>query len=178
VMRRLDVDGDGIFTPSEAAAYARAVIADLDVRLDDDRLPVSLLRVEVPVAADMNEGLGVIRVALAAPASSADGSHRISIHNAHMPSISVYLANALQPESKTARVVRQTRDSRQQTFSLDYEIRANGKASFAWLVFAIGALVILFRRRRASHGSDTASRANTAGSGTTFATIVSSGPFR
>jgi hypothetical protein len=156
IIRRIDLDGDGTFSPLEAEAYGRAMIADLAAALDDAPLTLTLVGIDMPIAGDMRAGQGVIRVQATAPGSDASGVHRLHVHNGHLPSLSVYLANALLPDARYAGIVRQTRDSRQQTFWLDYEIRGASAEPFGWLVFATAGLATLacLRRRREASRDD------------------------
>jgi hypothetical protein len=149
VIRRMDTDGDGTFAPPEAEAYARAVVADLSVALDDDPLPLSLTQIELPAAEEMRGGQGVIRLKATAPGAASPGPHQLTIHNTHMPSVSAYLVNALLPESPGVRIIRQTRDQRQQTFRLDFEIRERDRMTFQWLLLAGTGLAALVWLRRA-----------------------------
>jgi hypothetical protein len=148
VVRRVDRNGDGLFSRSEAEAYGRAVIADLALHVDGDSLPLSLVRVEIPLADELREGRGVIRLQLSAP--SATGRHRLVVRNRHMPAQSVYLANALLPDTPAVRIVRQSRDVRQQTFFLDYEVRPVNAAGFVWILIGSVLLTTLVRLRRQS----------------------------
>jgi hypothetical protein len=149
VMRRLDSNGDGTFSPQEAEGYARAAVADLSVVLDDAALPLSLAQIELPTAEEMLDGRGVIRLKATAPGPPSPGVHKLTMFNAHMPSVSVYLANALLAESPGVRIIRQTRDQRQQAFRLDFEIRERRRMTFHWLLLAGGGLAALVWLRRA-----------------------------
>ena len=149
VIARLDSDGDGVFSPSEAETYGRALLADLELSVDGAPLPLSLVRVEVPTAGEMREGQGVIRIKSWSDASLLPGSHRLVTRNSHMTGISVYLANALIPESRGIRIAKQTRDARQQNFQLDFETDGadrTGRAQLGWLlmgVAVVSSLVVL-----------------------------------
>jgi len=143
---RLDSDGDGAFSPTEAETYGRALLADLEVSLDGSPLPLSLMRVEVPTAGEMREGQGTIRIKTWSDASLLPGSHRLVVRNAHMAGISVYLANALIPESPDTRIVKQTRDTRQQLFELDFNTGrtdVRGRAQLGWLLMGIAVVASL-----------------------------------
>jgi hypothetical protein len=146
VVGRVDSNGDGLFSAAEAEAYGRAVIADLALSVDGNALPLSLLRVEIPLADELREGQGTIRLEISAPSTT--GRHRLVVRNGHMPAQSVYLANALLPDTPTVRIVRQSRDVRQQTFFLDYEVRRVNAAGLVWVLIGSAMLTMLVRLRR------------------------------
>jgi hypothetical protein len=148
ILRLVDLNTDDIVSPSEAEQYGRAVLAEIDFRLDDVPLLMTMVRVDVPSAGEMRDGHGTIRVEAHAQAKAAPGSHRVTMQNMHMPTLSVYLANALVPETSDLRIVRQTRDVRQQTFWLDYEIRSVDLSAVSWLFGAVVGVAALVRFRR------------------------------
>ena len=148
VLRRIDLNSDGVLSPTEAEHYARAVIADLSVSVDGATVNVSLVRMELPPVAEIRDGQGVIRVELTAPAPATNGGHLIVVRNSHLPGLSVYLANALLPDEPGLRIISQQRDSRQQTFWLEYEAVASPAARWAWTFLASASLLMLAWSRR------------------------------
>ena len=161
IIQRADSDGDGRFSPLEAEAYGRAVIADLSVALDEAAVAPSLVRVEMPVADELRSGQGVIRVQATAPGTTATGPHRLHVRNEHMPALSVYLANALMPEAKSTRILRQTRDQRQQTYWLEYETGRSPVMTVAWLLSAMAGIAgLVWMRAGKASGASRASRAS------------------
>jgi hypothetical protein len=66
--------------------------------------------------------------------------------------MSVYLANALLPESPAIRIVQQTRDERQQAFWLDFDAgSANAaRAQLGWLLTGTVIVASLLRLRRST----------------------------
>ena len=155
IIGRLDSDGDGIFSPTEAETYGRALLADLELSLDGSLLPLSLMRVEVPTAGDMRAGQGTIRIKTWSDASLLPGSHRLVVRNAHMTGLSVYLANALIPESPDTRIVKQTRDTRQQMFELDFDTdhtHIRGRVQLGWLLMGIAVVASLVVLRSSGNG--------------------------
>jgi hypothetical protein len=153
VIALLDGNQDRRVSPLEAEAYGRVVLADVSARLDGEALGLTLVRVEVPTAGEMRDGVGTIRIeaAGAAPAGR-PGPHHFELRNTHRPESGVYLANALAPQDADIRIVRQRRDPRQQTFSLDYEVRPSMGAAAGWLVAAAAALAALARWRTRARG--------------------------
>lgn len=148
VLQRIDVNGDGALSPTEAEAYARSVIADLAITLDGHDVALSLVRVETPAAEELRDGQGAIRIQTSTRTSTPNGRHRLVVRNGHLPGLSVYLANALLPGAADIRILQQTRDLRQQTFSLDYEIRGVNRTALAWLLAASIMLTMLVCGRR------------------------------
>ena len=72
------------------------------------------------------------------------GSHHLLFRNRHHPDRSVYLANALVPESDRVAVTAQRRDGDQSELTIDYVLRAAPATSTAaWLLGSIGAAMVL-----------------------------------
>ena len=74
IAERVDRSGDGTVSPLEAEAYARAVIADLDLSVNGQDSPLTLTSVEAPPIGEMLDGVGTIRLTMhadiALPATS------------------------------------------------------------------------------------------------------------
>jgi hypothetical protein len=138
IVDRLDEDGNGRVSPTEAEAYGRAVQGDLRLRLDGADLPLTLDRVEVPTIGEMRDGIGTLRLEFSAAGSGSAGRHRLELTNAHLPDRSVYLANALMPETSGVTIVRQDRDVRQQDYRLEYELRGGRGGPPVWWLIAAG----------------------------------------
>jgi hypothetical protein len=143
VLQRIDHNDDGVLSPTEAEAYARSVIADLAITLDGHDVALSLVRAETPAAEELRDGQGTIRIETSTRAATSSGRHRLIIHNGHLPSVSVYLANALLPDTADIHILQQARDLHQQTFSLDYEARSVNTTLLAWLLTASTMLTML-----------------------------------
>ena len=102
----------------------------------------------------MRRGEGTIRLQSAAtlPRLSA-GPHQLLFRNGHHPDRSVYLANALVPESDEVAVTAQRRDADQTELTIDYVLRAApARSTAAWLLGSIAAamVVVLWIRRSRS----------------------------
>jgi hypothetical protein len=102
---------------------------------------LTLIRVEAPTPGEMRDGMGTIRVEFSAAAAASPGRHHLELRNGHLPDRSVYLANALVPESDDVQIVRQERDVRQQEYRLDYAITGSSAGPGRWLLF--GAIVMI-----------------------------------
>ena len=98
--RPLDTNADGAIAPAEAEAYGRTVLSDLLMTLDDDRVGMTLLRIEFPTVDEMRDGMGTIRLRAAGSVEAGSGRHRLQFFNNHRPETSVYMVNALVPEDR------------------------------------------------------------------------------
>lgn len=152
IIDMLDHDDDGRVSPAEAGAYGRMVMGEIEARLDGAPLPLVLRRVEVPTPGEMREGEGTIRMELGAPAGVLPGRHLFEMRNNHRSAQSVYLANALAPDSGDVTILRQERDPRQQTFRLHYATQAASTASALWLLAGVAGLALHARWRLAGVG--------------------------
>ena len=149
IIALLDRNGNGRVSPLEAEAYGRLALGDVSARLDGVPIGLTLMRVEVPTAGEMRDGVGTIRIEAAGTTHAGrSGAHQFELRNAHRPDGSVYLANALAPETSDIRIVRQRRDERQQMFTLDYEVRPSTSAAAGWLVAGAAVLMTHARWRR------------------------------
>ena len=107
----LDVNQDGQVSPIEAEAYADLVRSQLSLQLDEGALALRVTQWEFPNLTELQDGTGIIRFEMVAtfPAMRA-GPHEIRFANHHLPTSSVYLVNALQPETSLLTVQRQSRN--------------------------------------------------------------------
>ena len=151
IIGQLDRDADGRISPVEAETYGRRVLADVSATLDAAPLSLTLRRVDAPPTAEIRDGEGTVRIEATADfANRAAGRHRIILSNAHRPDLSVYLANALLPDDAAIRILRQTRDPRQQIFTLDYEVEQTVNTRVAWLLAAALLTLLAYFRGRPS----------------------------
>ena len=151
VLRRIDADGDGAITPAEVERYGRDVLSELELQLDGRAVGLQLERADAAPVAELRDGVGAIRLtAIGVIGEVAAGRRRLSFANAHEPGMSVYLVNALVPAHPAATVVAQTRDVRQQSVRIDYDVRPARSMRVAWgLVLLSGAAgAIWFRSAR------------------------------
>ena len=118
-----DPNRDGQISKEEIATYARQVLKDIQVRLDEKSLTLSLVDVSFPALKEIEGGLGVIRIKATAPVGPLDaGSHRLHLTNTHLPAISVYLVNALVPKNAAIKITKQSRDELQKSYRLDFDV--------------------------------------------------------
>jgi hypothetical protein len=149
ILGRLDRDRDGRVAPLEAEAYGRDVLTDLTLILDGRSLSLQLTRIEVPTPDELGVGQGTIRVEAVAKVDALTGRHHMTVRNAHLPEVSVYLGNALLSDTARLTVVRQERDARQQELRLEYDVDRPHTATLAWIVGGTALLLLhtAWRRR-------------------------------
>jgi hypothetical protein len=117
----IDTDRDGRVSEAEVAAYAQRVLKDIRIGLDEKVLALSLVETSFPALHEVKGGLGVIRIKATAPVGPLSvGRHSLSLTNAHLPAISVYLVNALVPRDQAIKITKQTRDDLQQHYRLEF----------------------------------------------------------
>jgi hypothetical protein len=140
----IDLDGDGQVSPAEEQAYARRVLHDIALEVDGRRAPLALTGIEFPSRREMNEGVGAIRLNLAAAAaSSAAGGHQLFFRNDHLPELGAYMANALVPATDAIKITGQQRDELQQRLQVDFHVLpAAASALPRWIVAALFGLCL------------------------------------
>jgi hypothetical protein len=144
----IDQDGDHVFSTREQQAFATRVLSSLDVTQDGHRVDVVGGPAAFPAVDAVRRGEGTIHLrSTAALGPQADGGHRVSFRNRYRPEMSVYLANALVPQSDRIAVTGQRRDTKQQDLTIDYVMRGGEPASkstwlLSGLVVALAALMV------------------------------------
>ena len=119
----IDTDRNGRISEEEVAAYAQRVLNDIRIRLDEKVLAVSLADTSFPALHEVKQGLGVIRIKATATVGPLSlGKHTLSLTNAHLPTISVYLVNALVPKDRAIKITKQTRDELQKHYRLEFGV--------------------------------------------------------
>ena len=148
IIEHVDRDRDGLISPPELEAYGREILSDLTLTSDGTVVALDLTRVEAPPPGEMRDGIGPIRLEAVARVPAKAGTREILLHNRHRPAQSVYLANALLPETDAITIRRQERNATQQLFRLEYEVAQQRTGGAAWLV-AAAALLLVHARWRA-----------------------------
>ena len=148
VFTLIDADGDGQISPAEEQAYARRVLQDIALEVDGRRAPLALTGVQFPSRREMKEGIGAIRLDLAAEAAlGVAGEHQLLFRNDHLPELGVYLVNALVPTTSEIKISGQERDPLQREMRLSLQVTpAVTHRPWLWigvLMFCLG-LVLLF----------------------------------
>ena len=139
----LDIDRnrDGSLSAEEQQAYAAQVVSALTLEVDGTPVRARLDAASFPDAGAMRRGEGTIRLHSAATLPRvSSGVHQLLFRNRHHPDRSVYLANALVPESHDVSVTAQRRDVEQTEVTIDYVVRAApARPAAAWLVGGLAA---------------------------------------
>lgn len=121
----IDQNGDGQISDAESAAYVQRVLKDLRIVLDEKTLALRVSETSFPTPFEARNGVGVIRIKATATVDQLTaGAHALSLTNAHLPVISVYLVNALVPKDPALKVTRQTRDELQKDYRLEFEVNS------------------------------------------------------
>jgi hypothetical protein len=143
IIATIDRNGDGSFSPDEQRTYVDRVMGALAATHDGARLALLLESSSFPEASAFRRGEGAIRLRAQAPLPDlASGAHRLFFQNRHLADQSVYLANALAPESARIAVTAQRRDTEQTELTIDYDLRAEPAASTSvWLLLGLTAIV-------------------------------------
>jgi hypothetical protein len=153
VFALIDVDGDGQISPAEEQAYARRALRDVALEVDGRRTPLTLTGIRFPSRREMNEGVGAIRLDLAAEADfGAEGEHQLTFRNDHLPELGVYMANALVPATDAIKITGQLRDALQRGLQVDFRVSsADGRAwprRTGMLLFGLCVALLLPRWKR------------------------------
>jgi hypothetical protein len=147
VLSLIDPDGDGVISASESAAYAERVKRDLQLRVDQHDVSLTLTASQFPEVDEMRSGFGIIQLEFTAtPATLEGGAHQISFENHHQPSASVYLFNATKPKSDAVKIIRQTRNRNQSQGEISFSYQSPVKASNTpgIIVAVVASLVAVF----------------------------------
>jgi hypothetical protein len=154
IIADIDRDRDGSLSQDEQRDYAGQVLSALALEVDGTPVRAHVSATSFPDAEAMRRGEGIIRLqSTAALPRLSMGPHQLLFRNSHHPDRSVYLANALVPDSDEVRVTAQRRDGDQTELTIDYILRpAPATSTAAWLmgsiVGAMALLVIGIRRSR------------------------------
>jgi len=73
--------------------------------------------------------------------------HQVFFHNRYRRDVSVYLANALVPESRRVAVTAQQHDPQQHDLAIDYQLHAGQSLPLPWLFgsMALAGAIVLAR---------------------------------
>jgi hypothetical protein len=123
LLASIDPDASAHIPLHRIRQYAQRVLHDLRLDLDGRRQSIELISATAPVREDMEAGEGTIHLQAVAKISTLKPrQHEILFRNAHLPKISVYLANALVPQNKSIQITRQIRDQLQREYRLGFEV--------------------------------------------------------
>jgi hypothetical protein len=145
VLNDIDRDHDGSISGEEQRTYGRVVMDALDLAIDGRPVSMQLVTARFPATGAVARGEGTIRLhasAMLPPLSN--GVHHLSFRNRHHPDRSVYLANALVPETDAVAITAQRRDGDQRALTIDYVLRDTaGTSGRVWLLGGIVAATLL-----------------------------------
>jgi len=126
VLAVIDQDRDGQVSGDECVAYAQRVLKDIRFGLDESVLALGLVDASFPALHEVKGGLGVLRIKATAPVGPLPaGRHTLTLTNAHLPAISVYLVNALVPKDTVIKITKQTRDQLQKDYRLEFQVNSS-----------------------------------------------------
>jgi hypothetical protein len=149
VIRAIDRDRNGLLSAEEQDSYSALVMAATEIRIDGRIVNMAAEMSTYPLPAELHDGDRSIELRSAATFPTlSSGRHEIAFTNSYRTDISVYLANALKPDSEQIVIASQRRDPAQRTLVIDFTNDDNRFAAFpAWL-FGSGAAAWLVVRRR------------------------------
>jgi hypothetical protein len=148
VFASIDADRSGVISAAEQQAYARRVLQDLSLRIDDQPLTPRLLSVKFSGPEEMKGGLGPIQIEFDAALPRGGIQRRLIFENHHQRRIAAYQVNCLAPDDPDIRILAQNRNYSQSFYELEYVqpgVRAD-LLSLAWLPGArmpLGAIALL-----------------------------------
>jgi hypothetical protein len=158
VVAAIDRDQDGVASPDELNAYVGAIVGQLELSLDGERLEPQLTSSSFPTGEALRLGEGTIRLQIsAAHRPLTFGRHRVLFSNRHFARQGVYLANALVPANSRLSVDEQRRTVDQREVSIDYFLRLKpdtppdsslASVSASGLLLALLATVLVVRYRQ------------------------------
>ncbi|MBI3867837.1 MAG: hypothetical protein HY299_04825 [Verrucomicrobia bacterium] len=128
VLEWIDVNRDGAVSTAETEAYSDLVLRGVRFEVDGRRRDVKARDTRMPQVEELKSGVGTIRIQAEVnfdPIRA--GEHRFFFHTRHLTNLSVYLVNALTPESPRIKIVRQTRDAGQTEIQIDCVVEKRPK---------------------------------------------------
>jgi hypothetical protein len=138
LMTVIDQDRDGRISPAEERAYVIRVAREVELRVDGEPAPLSLIESSFPAIEAMREGLGTIRMKLRTTRTG----HRLHFENRHLPQVSAYLVNCLSIPSEDLVVRRQERDEEQKSIEFEYSLAPRALPGLRFWPAAIGMLLV------------------------------------
>lgn len=143
MIAEIDRNGDGVLSPEEKHRYIAGVLSALVLEVDGKTLHVAPISATFPGVDSFRRGEGTIQLRGGTPLPPlSNGAHYLSYRNTNRPDISVFLANALVPNSNRVAVRAQQRDTDQRDLTIDYELEPESHATtIGWTSFS-GALAI------------------------------------
>ena len=131
----IDRDRDGVLSSEEKQSYAERIVQGVQLMADGRELKIALLDATFPELATIRSGDGVVQLRLAAAITHTQGTHQVFFRNSFRRDSSVYLANALVPDSDRIDVTAQRRDGDQSELTIEYVVKRADAASLPWWLF-------------------------------------------
>jgi len=153
-IRTIDSNGDGVFSLMERRAYAETVLNNINVRMDEGPvLRLALADSNFPAPHTMKNGDGPITITLQAELPRlGNGGHRLRFRNDYATAGSVYLANALVPDTPRIAITSQDRDAVQHELTIAFTVVAARSSvdQLSWIAVAGVLLLALLLARRSA----------------------------
>ncbi len=149
LIAEIDRDRDGSLSLDEQRAFVGRVLAAIELASDGRRLDltpgggVSRAADIFPAVDTLRRGEGTIRlrVETTLPPQPA-GTHHVFFRNGYRSDLSVYLANALVPQSDRIAVTAQRHDAAQRDLTIDYVVRPGPSApTSGWLLGGVATVL-------------------------------------
>jgi len=155
ILARIDTDADNHLSAAEQHAYLNDVAASLQVVVDGTPMALQLDATDFPTVDALRRGEGTIRLqARGSHGIFTGGWHHLSFANRHAPRESVYMANALVPDTPGVVIERQQHSPDQRQFSLDYSVERPSTAArtscLAMATLVAAVLLVRITRSRAA----------------------------
>jgi hypothetical protein len=160
VISRLDRDRNGAFSATEWQDYVSSLTGAMMLDVDGRPLHMQVDRSAFPTREALAGGEGTIRIEMRASMPMLPGgSHHVRFRNDNSRESTVYLANALVPESESVTITAQRRNTSQSELTIDFILnRPLTPLSSAWgtRLTAVSAFAVLLgwmwrARRRPFH---------------------------
>jgi hypothetical protein len=139
IIAEIDRNRDGVLSADEEQAYAGGVLSDVALEVDGRPLRLEPITSTFPELGPFQRGEGTIQLRVRALLPDvSDGAHLLLFRNAHDRDVSVYLANALVPESERVAITAQRRHADQSELTIDFVRRpVSATSPPLWLLWSV-----------------------------------------
>jgi hydrogenase/urease accessory protein HupE len=120
VLKQVDANGDGVLSNAEQQAYAKFVIQNLVLNIDNNDNTLQLVSWDFPSVNEISNGLGNIQLIIAARLPDTRPAHHLILTHQDQQASVVYLVNCLLPADTTIRITGQSRNADQSVYQLDF----------------------------------------------------------
>ena len=141
----IDRNRDGSISAREQHDFARSVLGSVDLSLDGGRLELTGITATFPELDALRAGEGMIRLnASAAIPTQSVGTHQVAFRNWYREDVSVYLANALVPDSEQVAITAQHHSAEQRDLTIAYELHAESPMLWIWMLLPVALAFAIF----------------------------------